>query len=252
MKRQLLMSMLLATSIFAHEFIVKPQQSDATVGKAIPFGVMVAHRFCISEELEKSEYVNISLWEDGKKSKEADLAENNAFLTLDGTVTPTKKGGAIIAGHREAMAWSKTTKGWAVGDKKTLKGVLETNLYEKFAKVLLVVDGDDSGFDDIIGDRLEIIPLTSPAAARPGDEIQFKVLFDGKPLTTTILAGFDGFSKGQNTYAFSGDTDENGIVTIPFYSGGLWFVRANHTIDAEDQELYNEHNIRANYMFELR
>lgn len=252
MKKNIMMAMALAGSLFAHEFIVKPQQVDAQVGKPVPFGVMVAHRFFVSEELEDSSYVDLSLYQDGKKGERVGLSENSSFLTLDGTVTPKKKGAAIIAGHRKAMPWSNTTKGWVVGTKETLKGVIETNLYEKYTKVLLVVDGDDTGYDAKVGDRLEIIPLSSPAKARPGDEIKFQILFDGKPFTTNVLAGFDGFSKGNNTYAFSGDTDENGIITIPFYRDGLWMVRVQNTIPAEDQKLFNEHNIRASYMFEIR
>lgn len=243
---------LTASALFSHEFVVKPAHTDAKSGKNIPFSAMVAHRFMASEEIEDSSYVDIYLVENGKKSKEVALTENKQFLTLDGVVTPTQKGGAIISAHRRAMAWSKTTKGWKIGDRKTLKGVLETNLYEKFCKVQLSVDGDDTGFDTVLGDRLEIVPLSSPLAARPGDELSFKILFDGKPLAATVQAGFDGFSPYNNAYAFSGDTDENGVITIPMDSKGLWLVRVSHDAKPKDEKNHGKHNIRAIYVFEIR
>lgn len=240
------------SSILAHEFVLKPVHTDAKVGSKLPLSAMVAHRFMVSEEIENIDYVDIKLVEAGKKGESISLKPNDAYLTLDGVVEPTKKGGAIISGHRKAMAWSKTTQGWKVGDKKTLKGVLESNLYEKFCKVQLTVDGDDSGFDTVLGDRLEIVPLSSPLNARPGDELSFQILFDGKPLAATVQAGYDGFSRHNNGYAFSGDTDESGIITIPMHSKGLWLVRVNHDAEPKDKKTYGKHNIRAIYIFEIR
>ncbi len=252
MKNLLLAALISASSLFAHEFIVKPGQCDAQAGQKVPFNVMVAHRFMVSEEVEDSSYVDITLYQNGKKSEESELTVNESFLTLDGVVTPKKKGAALIVGHRRAMAWSKTTQGWKVGNKETLKGVIESNLYEKFAKVLLVVDGDDTGYDAVIGNRLEIVPLSSPDKARAGDEVSFKVLFDGKPLASEVKAGYDGFSRGNNTYAFAGNTDENGVITVPFDSKGLWMIRVDHTVTPEDEKKYGKHNMRAVYIFEIR
>ncbi len=250
--KQLLAVLLVSVNLYSHEFIVKPVHTDGDVNKPIPYSVMVAHRFMMSEEIEDSSYVEISLIEKGNRANGSELTANKSLLTLDGSVTPTKKGGAQIIAHRKAMPWSKTTKGWVVGNKETLKGVIESNLYEKFCKVQLVVDGDDTGYDRVVGDRLEIVPVSSPEKARIGDEIKFRILFNGKPLASTVQAGFDGFSKGANTYAFSGDTDENGVITIPFHHAGLWMVRVDHTVPAEDQKLYKKHNTRAIYMFEIR
>ncbi len=244
--------LLVASNIAAHEFMVKPIHTDAKVGDKIGLSAMVAHRLMVSEEVEDTNYLSISLFENGKKGSEVSLTVNNQLLTVDGVVTPTKKGGAIIAGHREAMVWSKTTTGWKVGDPKKIKGVLESSKYEKFCKVQLTVDGSDNGYDAVIGDRLEIVPLSSPNSTKPGEEISFKILFDGKPLSANVQAGFDGFSSQNNAYCFTADSDENGVITVPVYRDGLWFVRVSHDAEPKNKELYKKHNIRAIYVFEIK
>jgi len=45
----------------------------------------------------------------------------------------------------------------------------------------------DNGFSAVIGDTLEIVPVTNPATIRPGDEMTVRVLFKGQPLTTNVL-----------------------------------------------------------------
>jgi uncharacterized GH25 family protein len=252
MKQIVLIALLAACNIYAHEFIIKPNQTDGVVGQKIPFCVQVTHRYMISEEIEDSAYVDIALFEKGKKGPESKLFVNESFLTLDGTVTPAQKGAAIIPGHRRPVAWSKTTQGWQVGNRKTLKGVLESNLYEKFAKALITVDDDDTGFDAVVGDRLEIVPAASPAKCKVGDKLSFKVLFDGKPLATEVKAVYHGFSREKDNYTFTGETDKNGIAAVPITSKGLWMVRAENTVPPEDKDMYGKHNIRAVYIFEIR
>ncbi len=239
------------STLLSHEFMVKPVHTDVSSGDNLPFSAMVAHRLMVSEEVEDTSYLDVTLFENGEKSDEVELTVNNQFLTVDGVVSPTNKGGAIIAGHRRGIIWSNTTSGWQAGDPSELSGVIESNIYEKFCKVQLTVDGSDEGYDAVIGDRLEIVPLSSPLAAEPSDEMQFKILFDGEPLVTTVQAGFDGFSKLNNAYAFSADTDQNGIITVPFYRDGTWFVRVNHEIIPEDDNGIKKHNMRAIYVFDI-
>jgi uncharacterized GH25 family protein len=81
----------------------------------------------------------------------------------------------------------------------TRKTAGATNPYkiEKFSKALVNVTPADNGFSTVIGDTLEIVPVTNPATVRPGDEMTVRVLFKGQPLTTNVYATYDGFSKEE-------------------------------------------------------
>ncbi|MCK5099406.1 MAG: DUF4198 domain-containing protein, partial [Desulfobacteraceae bacterium] len=126
-----LMTCIIATSAFAHEFIIKPVQFNAEPGQKIPFSVVSAHVFMVSEEMEPAEYVGVSLIK-GNDRTSLNLQPNNMLLTLDGAVGCKKSGSAIIAGHRKGMIWTQTTKGWKQASKKGLKGVISSGKYEKF------------------------------------------------------------------------------------------------------------------------
>jgi uncharacterized GH25 family protein len=59
---------------------------------------------------------------------------------------------------------------------------------------LVNVTPADDGLSSVIGDTLEIVPVTNPATVEPGDEMTVRVLFKGQPLATTVYAIYDGFS----------------------------------------------------------
>ncbi len=231
----------------AHEFIVKPQcWKTYASGQTIPFSVSSCHVFMKSEEMEPMDHVSVAL--DGKK---LDLTENKSFLTLDGTVKLEKPGTAILVGHREGIIWSKTTKGFVEGVPADGAGVIFSNLYEKFCKTLLPVDGDSSGFDKVIGQQLEIVPVDDPAKVKLGDNLRVKILYNGQPLSTEVLATYDGFTDTPNSYAYYTECDDQGIATIKVTSAGLWMVRVQAKEKSKNAKL-NEHVMRSVLVFPIQ
>ena len=209
---------------FAHESIVKPGAAEATVGKGVPFGVHAAHVFIVSEELEAPADVKAFVFEGGKAA-ETPVAANEKSLTFDGMATFAKPGAGMILVHRLPQVWSLTPEGMKKGTKKELPGATKSNRYEKFAKALVAVGGSMAGFDAVVGQRLELVPLADPSKAKVGDEIPVKVLFDGQPTPATVLATYDGFTKNPNTYAFYTETDDTGVAKVKITHAGLWMVR---------------------------
>ncbi len=247
---------LLAVSVFvfglvstasAHEFIIKPQLwNNYTSGQTVPFSVSSCHIFMTSEEIEPIQHVAVTF--NGAK---LDLTENKSFLTLDGAVKLEKAGTAVLAGHREGIIWSKTTKGWVEGLPKDGAGLIFANKYEKFAKALLPVDGDSTGFDTVVGHQLEIVPVDDPAKAHAGDLLRVKILYNGQPLSTEVFATYDGFTDTPNSYAYYTECDDQGIATIKLTSTGLWMVRVQAKEKLEDPKL-NEHVIRSVLVFPVK
>ncbi len=65
-----LASLILSASVIhAHEFIIKPVQLNAEAGHKLPFSVVSAHVFMISEEVEPIDQVEISLISGDKKNR---------------------------------------------------------------------------------------------------------------------------------------------------------------------------------------
>ncbi len=235
----------------AHEFILKPAATTVEPGQATAFSAVSAHVFMVSEEVEPIEFVKVSLVSGGEATP-LDLAVNEPALTLDGSFTAKAKGTAILAGHREGVIWTNTTQGWVQGSKKGLSGVISSGKYEKFCKTLITVGAADDGWSKVLGHALEIVPLSDPTLAKPGDVLEFKVLADGQAWAPEmVLATYDGFTDVPNTYAYFTEPDEEGVAKVQITGPGLWMVRVQNAIE-QGTEDYDKHVLRAVFIFEVK
>ncbi|WP_066851803.1 DUF4198 domain-containing protein [Halodesulfovibrio spirochaetisodalis] len=240
----LLMTTALAS---AHEFILVPEQwKSYHADQQVPFSLASSHSFMHSEELEAKESVAASYEGDA-----VTLHPNKAYLTWDGRVTLKSGNAAVIAAHRKGEIWSKTTSGWKKGDKSTLKGVILTRKYEKFAKSILPVEGKTAKFDRAVGHLLEIIPVDNPLTAHAGDEIRVKVLYNGKPVAPeNVFATYQGFTDTENTYAYTTEPYGDGMAKIRISNPGLWMIRVQHVAEGNGDK-YESHVLRATLTFPI-
>lgn len=213
----------------AHEFIVIPEEwQNYQVGQELPLSVFSTHVFVRSEELEDDGYTELRY----KKAK-LPLTANKNWLTYDSKAKLQAGGAAIITGHRLPMLYQNTQ-------------------YEKFAKLILPVAGKSDGFDAVQGQRLEIVPMSNLLAAKVGDEINFRVLLDGKPAAfDTIYATYSGFSDIPNAWAFSASPISHGQGRIKISAPGLWLVRVAVLLD-EKGKGYNAVDLKAVLVFPVR
>ncbi|MBM3792008.1 MAG: DUF4198 domain-containing protein, partial [Acidobacteria bacterium] len=111
-------------------------------------------------------------------------------------------------------------------------------LYSKFAKTIVSVGKADDTAMKAIGLRLEIVPLKNPAAARPGEKLPVRVLFDGKPLARAQVAAvaevFSPNAAGEEDPAYRTVTGYEGVAHIPLLAPGTWLVKLVHMVPAGD------------------
>jgi len=235
------------STLCAHEFIIKPVKNMARKGETLPFSVLSAHVFMVSEEVEPLANVSVG-FVFGKKETPVTLTENATLMTLDGAVSLPDDGTVILSGHRKGMIWTQTTSGWKQAPKNECKGVIGSGKYEKFCKTLVTSDKSDKGYNRVVGHALEIIPVTDPAQASPGDEITVKILYKGKPLATEIFATYDGFSDDPGTYAYYTKSNADGLARVKMTHDGTWMIRVEKKEEAPTPE-YDKHVMRAVLVF---
>ncbi len=235
----------------AHEFLLKPDvaPTDKQVEQKIPFGVVSCHVFMTSEEMEPIDNVKVALVQ-GEKRVPVKLQKNDARLTLDGEVQ-IAAGTSILAGHRQGIIWTETTKGWKQGSKAEYSGVLSSGKYEKFCKTLLNKGASDNGWQQAVGHDLEIIPETDPSAVKVGEELAVRILYKGQPLTAKVWATMDGFSEHPNTWAYCTEGNAEGIAHIKITAPGLWMIRTENIINKPTKD-YDKHVLRANLLFTVK
>lgn len=224
-------------SSHAHEFIIKPAALRVNVGDKVPFSVLSTHVFMSGEELLAANTVKASLVE-GNKSVDLPLKENNILQTLDGTAIVQAKGTAVIAGHLLEPIENVTAQD---------TGRSQRARFEKFSKSLIVVESSDRNYEKVLGHRLEIIPTNDPTTARIGDELVFRILFDGKPFQTNVFATYDGFSRYYNTYAYATES-RDGLARVKITHPGAWLVRVERRMAVAEKD-YDLHVLKAVLVF---
>ncbi|VVS93901.1 DUF4198 domain-containing protein [Desulfoluna spongiiphila] len=235
------------SQVCGHEFIINPVKLAAVKGETLPFSVLSSHVFMVSEEVEPVANVSVKLVS-GTSEIPVSLSENPTLMTLDGAVTLAGDGTAILSGHRKGMVWTQTDSGWKQAPKNECTGVIKSGKYEKFCKALVTSGYPDKGYAKVLGQTLEIVPVTNPARVSPGDELTVMVLYKGKPLAAEIFATYDGFSDDPNTYAYYSRSGDDGLVRVKVTHDGTWMIRVEKKEETPTPR-YDSHVMRAVLVF---
>jgi len=214
----------------ADEFILKPFSTTVAAGERFSVAVLSTRIFMRSQKLEAAKDVRIELCSENKREPPVPLSPNHIALTIDARVTAPSSTTFIVCASRLAQIQPPASGDRASGNRKI----------EQFAKALVNLSVGDDGYRAVVGDRLEIVPVTNPAAAKIGDEITFKVLFEGKPLSTPVFATYDRFSESETTYAYYTEAAGDGTAKVEITRPGLWMVRVETTVPekTEDHDTY--------------
>jgi hypothetical protein len=221
----------LASSVVrADEFILKPFSTTVKAGERFSVATLSTRIFMRSQKLEAAKDVMIELCSEGRREPPVPLSPNHIALTIDARVTAPSSTTFIVCAARLAQILSPPNGDRAGGSRKV----------EQFAKALVNLSVGDDGYRAVVGDRLEIVPVTNPAAAKIGAEITFKVLFDGQPLATPVFATYDRFSENETTYAYYTESASDGTAKVQITHSGLWMVRVETTLPekTEDHDTY--------------
>ncbi len=122
-------------------------------------------------------------------------------------------------------------------------------IYSRCAKSLITVGGGaGAGFDRAVGLPLELVPETDPRAARPGDELTIRALYDGKPLANLAVGAMN---KAEGKGQLTARTDAEGRAKLKLPRGGVWLVKAVHMVPAPAGRDADWESLWASMTFEL-
>ena len=97
----------------------------------------------------------------------------------------------------------------------------------KFAKA---VTGPGAPWGTVMGTLFEVVPLSDPAAAKPGDSLRVRVLFQGKPLASIAVERTDGVTpiKEEDIPRFM--TGGDGVASVPIVGTGLHLLAIDYKV----------------------
>ncbi|MDR1019374.1 MAG: DUF4198 domain-containing protein [Synergistaceae bacterium] len=245
------MSLALFTApAFAHELILKPASFSAAVGVDLAVELQSTHVFIVKEEVEDISTIKAGAVLDGKLT-ESVLKPNGPDLRIDFSVKiPEGKSSTIIIANKAGEVWSVTPDGSKQGTRKSFEDqgikVARASRTDKFAKAIVNASEADENFAAVVGQELEIVPVTNPASVKTGQYFKVKVLFNGQPATLPVFATYDGFVKEyQNTYAYYTESDSEGIANIKITTPGIWIIRVSKDNDPGVPGEFDTRSIRS-------
>ena len=106
-----------------------------------------------------------------------------------------------------------------------------------YTKTYVAAFGEEKGWDEPVGLKTEIVPLTRPFGNYAGNVFQGQVLLDGKPVPNAEVEveyyNKDGKYTAPNAYMVTQvvKADANGVFTYGIPFAGWWGFAALHTAD---------------------
>jgi uncharacterized GH25 family protein len=166
-----------------------------------------------------------------------------------------KKGTYIIVAEKKGGFFTKTTEGYKRGHtKEGLKNVISCTYSAKYSKAVVNVgEAGGSTFSKVLGQDLEIVPLKDPGTLAQGDYLPIKIMFKGKPLSSSqVFATYVGFSTEKNTFAYVTKTDKMGKAKIKMLQSGVWLVTTSHTEHYPDPKKCDKYKFSSTLTFEIK
>ncbi len=106
--------------------------------------------------------------------------------------------------------------------------------YSRCAKLLLQSGiAPDETYSRVAGLPLEIIPLQNPYRLKQGDEMSFKVLYEGKPLPFALVKVWN--RKNNNTILQDIYTQKDGIITTRLGNTGSWMISSVKMVPSKEE-----------------
>ncbi len=109
-------------------------------------------------------------------------------------------------------------------------------IYFRCAKALVNVGPGNSGEDRATGMPIELVADANPAAIEPGDELRFRLLWQGEPLPDTQVALFHKPADGTEAARITTRTDAAGHVTFSLDTPGAFMAAAVHMTEPAPEQ----------------
>ena len=239
---------LLPAAALGHDYLLKPDDATVAAGQPLTVRVMITEVYMKGDVIAPADKTTVTL-RAGGTAVTVPMQPDEQAKVLRGSV-PAPSAGTILALADRSGYRSKTPEGNKPVP-KTAPGASETVRSESFAKALINLSPGDDGFATVVGTRLEIVPTSNPATPGSNGTTGFRVLFDGKPLATTVTATFDGYSDKEDDFAVTTESGPDGVARIRTDRPGFWMVRAQHRFD-ETTDMHDRYAAGATLVFTVR
>ena len=229
-------------AMMAHDLFLVADSWTPKMGESVNVKMTIGHNFPDGSSLGMADKMNVSLMSPDGKTSPLTLKENGIYQVAN--FTP-KTAGAYMVMTKYPYYSTKTKAGKYVNfPKSEVKEPFEASTYvSRSSKAIIKTNGagDAKMVTKPLGMDLEIVPQVDPTTIKAGGLLPVQILFKGKPIVPerneeiNVKAVYAGFQTDEDTYAFAGNTDQDGMVRIKLMQPGTWMIIVERRITAADQ-----------------
>ncbi len=123
--------------------------------------------------------------------------------------------------------------------------------YARCMKALVSVEDNDENrlYNQVTGQKLEIVLLSNPFDLKKGENLEAKVIFENKPLKNRHLTAYN-LGDGE-LLKYTEKTNEHGIVSFPLSTPGIWLIRIVNIYPCTPDDERDWESYWASYCFEI-
>lgn len=237
----------LVSSAWGHDVTLWPEQDGKAVRLTMRFGDPGDY-----QPIDKVRFVELAVI-DSKNVKISFLhdiergADNKTLNTSNLRLGDWPAGTYVVESRYDNGFYVHDTENRAVATtREWFPDAIDSAHYMKFGKALFHIGPSSTGYDRVIGHRLELIPRADPFAAKEGSALPVEVRFDGVVLKDHIV------EVGDDTAASKGPelrTDDRGIVMVKLEHKGNYRVAVDHRAPSKYPELFAYDDYTASLVF---
>ncbi len=247
----MLIGVMLALPVFAHDLFLKPSSYFVKVNEKITISVMNG-TFQESEgAVAFARLADVSVISpSGKRSHtvEADLTKNQTTAFLN--IVPTEAGNYVVGlstmwreNALKAADFNEYLPAEGIPDileNRKRDGELDKDAryrYSKYVKTVFQAGGKTTdSYKTVLGYAVEMVPQQNPYKLKKGGVLEILCLKDGKPLVGQIVTtGYE--SAGKLAAETSARTDANGMIKIKITAAGKWYAKFINMVKIDDPKL---------------
>ncbi len=240
----ILLTLFLATTVFAHEYVLIAYNFIVKEGEKLELHLFVADGFNIEMErpVQKSITKEFELISEKGKTDLLPKLQDGALPVLEMDVD--FKGLGLIHMERDYARITLPNdkfKSYLKGD--NIENIRiddstkteQSERYTQYIKTLIQSNqkSNDEIYKTVVGHNFEIVLLQNPYELSQGDWIRAKVYFMGEPLKDKVITARNRKGNEPAIFQYS-RTDENGICSFKLERKGDWFFHATHMIKSRD------------------
>lgn len=238
--------LLMPCALIAHDLWMIVDSPVPKIGERVNVKVTVGHNFPDGKLLAMADHLKVNLIAPDGKTSPLATTQNGTYQVA--SFTAQTAGAYMIAADYPYYS-TRTKQGSVNKPKNEVAQPSESTTYVSRCSKTIVGAGGTAMLKPA-GLNLEIVPQVDPATIKPGGMLPVQILYKGKPLAPSrdeevdVKAVYAGFQTDEDTFAFAGHTDENGMCRIKVTQPGVWMVLVEKRVPAADKtkadtELYS-------------